>query len=467
MAPDAQDRQTQSLGTYRKPNWREMVWIGVAIAAVIGLLPETLYDVLVKRHGDAQVFFRSGWAVWSGFPLYQVTDHHGWHFHYMPAFAMVMGPFANAPPGATDLAWAMPYWLSIAVWYVIAAAATILAVELWARALAANSAITVAPGTDSPYWMLRLGPPLALVPYIAEGWVRGQPTALVMLLIMIFLMLLTMGRRSLAALALAAAILIKMFPAVFLLIPFLRRDWRTIGYAVLWTVVLLFVLPALLLGPATTVDLYRALWTERLQGLITDVVDPLVAAELSPWASDVVSIGATLGRAFGARPPADPNLLPAWADAAQWVFDAVFFVALVIAGHRRFWSLRSPQPDAPYAVLIAGALLLAALPAMLPVAQSHYWTQAMPLIAILVAETWRTSRTAKSPAWIVVWSGLAIAAYFTTGTQTPPLIERFFPSTLMMLIPLVVGVVVLWQRGGRGITRPVEAMPLSGQTSAA
>ena len=59
--------------------------------------------------GDVQVFFRAAWAVWTGYPLYQVIDHHGWSYHYPPIFAILMGPFADPLPGYPALPWALPF----------------------------------------------------------------------------------------------------------------------------------------------------------------------------------------------------------------------------------------------------------------------------------------------------------------------------------------------------------------------
>jgi hypothetical protein len=59
-----------------------------------------------------------------------------------------------------------------------------------------------------------------------------------------FLVFLSDGRRFAASTALSFAIAIKMFPAVFLLIPLLRGDVRTIAYTILSTAILLFALSA-------------------------------------------------------------------------------------------------------------------------------------------------------------------------------------------------------------------------------
>jgi hypothetical protein len=52
-------------------------------------LPMVVWKVVGLGQGDTQVFFRAGWAVWTGYPLYQIADHHGWTYHYPPTFALV------------------------------------------------------------------------------------------------------------------------------------------------------------------------------------------------------------------------------------------------------------------------------------------------------------------------------------------------------------------------------------------
>ena len=85
--------------------------------------------------GDVNVFFRAGWAVWTGYPLYQVTDQHGWTYHYPPTFALLMGPFANPLPDYLKPWWALPFPAAVVVWYLLNIVFLILAVHFWAVAL--------------------------------------------------------------------------------------------------------------------------------------------------------------------------------------------------------------------------------------------------------------------------------------------------------------------------------------------
>ena len=61
-----------------RPGRRE--WVAIAIVAVLTLLflPLVVWKTVWLGQGDVQVFFRAGWAIWTGYPLYEVADHHGW-----------------------------------------------------------------------------------------------------------------------------------------------------------------------------------------------------------------------------------------------------------------------------------------------------------------------------------------------------------------------------------------------------
>ena len=109
--------------------------IAIFAALTVLLLPVVLWKTVGLGQGDVQVFFRAGWALWTGYPLYEVTDHHGWTFHYPPTFALFMAPFANPLPDYPQPVWALPFAAAVAVWYVINAVGLFLALHVWANAL--------------------------------------------------------------------------------------------------------------------------------------------------------------------------------------------------------------------------------------------------------------------------------------------------------------------------------------------
>ncbi|PZA09611.1 DUF2029 domain-containing protein [Rhodopseudomonas palustris] len=392
------------------PRWRalsryEIVLIVVVAAALCVYLPIVVRRSAMQGFGDVQVFFRAGWAVWTGYPLYQVADHHGWTYHYPPTFALLMGLFAYPLEGFAKPNWALSLPVSVGVWYVISAIAMLAALDLWAKGLQRFAPQPLDQGGWNGWWLLRIGPLLALLPFFGDGLGRGQLSALVLLTMVAFLVLYVRGRIYMAACALAIGFTIKLFPLALLIFPVLRGDLRTVLATLGFSAVFLFVVPALCLGPSEVVTLYSAMWTEHLSGIMTGVPNPKIADEITFTSYDMLSIGAMLARiAAGGLPATDT--LPRFATAGQLGFDAVFLIALVWIGHGRFWRLNGPQPQPAEALLIGGAILAAALPVMLSVSQPNYVAFAAPLVAVVQFETWRrTGRVDVVPA-LVAWGGV-------------------------------------------------------------
>ena len=314
----------------RRPNRLETISMIAIAAALVIYLPILLHRT-ANNLGDVQVFFRAAWAVWTGYPLYQVVDNHGWSYHYPPTFAILMGPFADPLPGYPGLPWALPFSASVGIFYGLSIVAMVLAAHLWAKALEDHSGMALPQG-QTAWWALRITPVLVLAPYFGASFARGQPTTILILLICIFLKLYADRRVAVASAALALAIAIKIFPAALLIIPLLRRDIGTLVWTAAWCAVFLFALPALVLGIDATIELYRTLWIERLSGIAEGDLAARVAVEISPWSNDMVAFGSMLGRTFAAPAADTPYRLPEWAQMLQLVFDLV--IVALIAGAR-------------------------------------------------------------------------------------------------------------------------------------
>jgi len=392
------------------PRLRQLHWYETALIAAVVLALCLYLPIVVKRSaaqgfGDVQVFFRAGWAVWTGYPLYEVADHHGWTYHYPPTFALLMGWFANPLDGFPRPSWALSFPTSVATWYVISAVAMLAALDLWARGLERTAPQPLAQTDWNAWWLLRLGPLAALLPFFGDGLGRGQPSALVLLTMVAFLVCYLRGRIYLAACALAIGFTIKLFPLALLIFPVLRRDLRTVLATAGFSAVFLFVVPTLCLGPSAVLQLYGAMWTEHLSGILTGVPNAKIADEITFTSYDMLSIGAMLARiAAGGLPATDT--LPRFATLAQLAFDAGLVGALVVIGHGRFWRLRGPQPPPSEALLAGGAILIAALPVMLSVSQPNYVAFAAPLIAWLQFALWRRTGRVRAVPALVAWSAL-------------------------------------------------------------
>jgi hypothetical protein len=383
-------------------------WFAMTLVVVVALLflPIVVWKTVGHGQGDVQVFFRAAWAIWTGYPLYEVTDDHGWSYHYPPTFALLIGPFANPLPGHPQPLWALPYTVAVVVWYVLNFVCLTLSLHLWASALERYQSIERGLGFLRGPWLLRFGPLIALLPFVGDGLARGQPSAMLLLFIVGFFVLYVDNRVASAALVLALAVTIKVFPVVFAIVPLLRRDWTFLAWLAGWCGVLLVAVPVILLGPTATLDLYHALWTEHLSGIITGSMSSRTVDEVSPGAYATVSVGSVLariaaGRAFYSSP------LPGWASVAQYLFDAAVVAAVAIFGRSGFWNWRGAQPAAGYPTLVAGAVLMAGMPLMISVAKPNYVTFAVPLIAVFMIETWRRVGQQVVTAGMIGWMVIA------------------------------------------------------------
>lgn len=420
-----------AIATISHPGRRE--WFAGAFVTILTLsfLPLVMWKVIWLGQGDVQVFFRAAWAVWTGYPLYEVTDHHGWTYHYPPTFALFMGPFANPLSGHPQPSWALPFAAAVVIWYLSNAACLVLALHVWANALERHGPRIVKPGLLQGAWALRLGPLLALLPFIGDGLARGQPTPVLLLLVVVFLALYVERRPAAAAFAFALAITIKVFPIVLALFPVLRRDWKFTLWAAGWAALLLIGVPIVCLGPATTFDLYRTMFVEHLAGIVSGAMSTKVASEVSPGAYSSIGIGAVAARiaaggAFYSAP------LPAWASVFQLVFNVVVVVAVAALGRGGFWNLRDGQPTDGYPLLVAGAVLFAAIPLMISFAGPQYVTCAVPLMAVFMVESCRRGKDAVTGP-MIAWS---VAAWLSMIALELPWIwlKVIGPMTLALLL---------------------------------
>jgi hypothetical protein len=383
-------------------------WLAIALVAVVALLflPMVVWKTVWLGQGDVNVFFRAGWAVWTGYPLYQVTDQHGWTYHYPPTFALLMGLFANPLPDYLKPSWALPFPAAVVVWYLLNIVFLILAVHFWAVALERYRPFKSAAKFLSGEFWLRFGPVLAVIPFIGDGLARGQPTPLLLLLIVVFLILYAANHLRSAALVLGLAVAIKEFPLVLAILPLLRRDWKFIAWLGGWCIVLLVVLPAMCIGPSATLDLYRSMWTDHLAGILSGLISGKLIREVAPGGYDAVGIGAALAR-VAAGGPFETEALPAWASIVQYLFDVGVIAATAMLGLGGFWNWRGAQPAKGYPLLVAGAVLAAAIPLMVSVAKPNYISFVVPLLGVLLIERWRRDGDVGITAPMIGWASFA------------------------------------------------------------
>ncbi len=171
-------------------------------------------------------------------------------------------------------------------------------------------------------------------------------------------------------------------------------------------------LPAVCLGLATTLDLYRALFSEHLAGMASGLMSTKLASEVSPGAYSSVGVGAVAARIAAGR-AFYSFALPGWASALQFVFDAGVIAAVAILGRGGFWNLRGAQPADRYPILVAGAVLSAVTPLMIASSRPNYLTFAVPLMGVFLVEAWRRIGEQRITGPMIGW---ALAAWLSILT---------------------------------------------------
>src|SRR5207248_9605755 len=117
----------------------------VLVLVVFGAYTVKRSAYLSRRMGDLGCYVRAAWAVRAGEDLYAVPDDTRFHYNYPPLLAILMTPLADPPPGA-DSRGMVPFWVSVAVVYILSVGCLLLAVHLLAGALAAGAGVPVVPG---------------------------------------------------------------------------------------------------------------------------------------------------------------------------------------------------------------------------------------------------------------------------------------------------------------------------------
>ena len=146
------------------------------------------------------------------------------------------------------------------------------------------------------------------------------------------------------------------------------------------------------------------MWTDHLGGIITGAISAKLIREIAPGGYDAVSIGAALAR-VAAGQSFESAGLPIWASVVQCLFDVGIIAAIAILCLGGVWNWRGAQPAKP--LLVAGAVLIAAVPLLVSVAKPNYLAFVVPLIGVLTIERWRRDGHVGIIAPMVAWASFA------------------------------------------------------------
>jgi alpha-1,2-mannosyltransferase len=194
---------------------------------------------------DFTVYHEAGRAVLDGRNIYEVANPRGWVYQYLPVFSILMVP----------LALLSVFWASL-IWCLLSEA--MVAHTVW---LSVKMARRFWPEHRVPDAWLAAGVVALLAWPIISGIERGQASPLIAWLVTLAIWFVLQRRCWWSGAALAAAVVLKIFPA--LLLPFLawKRQWLALAAALVWLALLVWGVPSLVFGVRGNQALLRQWWT--------------------------------------------------------------------------------------------------------------------------------------------------------------------------------------------------------------
>ncbi len=342
------------------------------------------------------------------------------------------------------------FFFIVAIWYSASVLFVLLASHAVACTLEQTRLNTGLPSdrlARRRWWLLRLLPMVACIGSIGTDWSRGQVDIL-MLVVIALALYLAASRRDLASgFCLAFPATVKLFPPFLLLYPLWRRRWRMAAGVLIGLVSFLVLVPAVALGPARTIALYRH-WSEVLaKPALGKGMDKSRLTELTGMNStDNQSLLAAIHNwqfhrlARSDRP----------AEATQAERLAVYFVTILLLAGVAFAAQWRP-PSLPLDLLLLVGLLIGVALVVSPIVHNYYYLLMLPLIAALLQ-----FGLFRSPAVRTDWNVLLPLLLFMTTdlvARLPGIGGRLrewgFPLLSLFYLLVAAGVVLFRERETR------------------
>lgn len=438
----------------------EVVAVTLLGALVVGFGALTLVRSAyqISRKTDYGVYARAAWAVRAGGDLYRTADDNGWHYVYPPPFVLLFLPLADPPAGA-DRTGYLPYPAGVVIWYVVGLLLLGYALHTFA--------VVCLPGAvpwSRRWWYARLLPFDLCAGALGFTLARGQANILLVALLAAAFAAAMRSRPIRSGAWLAAAACLKVFPALLVLFPVARRQWRAaVGYAAA-VVVLLLVLPSLVWWPAGAMrENLRFLQLVVAPGLFDSAgmteQDKLLADELhNMTAKDSQSFVATLHYwrypEVATRPAAPDPDTRRW----HWLLGGLAILTTVAVGER----LRRRNPS-PADWLVFLGCLIAVMLLVVPVSHFHYYAIVTPFVAGLVCRS-----LAADPRGVIPdRQTLAVLLGWSLATSVPLLdfeiCERMRTAGVGPVATLLLWAVGLWTLARNADSPPEERPVVAGE----
>jgi len=430
----------------RLNRWERMgLALGGLLLVAFGTLITLRSAYMMNPKTDFQVYARAGWAVRSGGEIYDVIDNNGWHFAYTPVFAVAMVPLGDPYPFLPRDGY-LPFAASVAIWYLL----SVVAIGYAAHAFAGAVLPHLASGSRG-WWYARLVPLYFCIGSMGHTLGRGQVNTFVVALIAAGFASTTRGRRALGGAWLALAAIVKIIPALLVLVPLVRRDGRGLLGAAAAVALFVGVIPSLVWGPEKAMSLNADLARVVLGPVFDTHGDQVRAKELHGiGATDSQSVRAAAQAWLHPDPETRPTRAEPLANFAHLAVAAAMILATAVVGWRKLGP--SPADQLVFLGCACAVMLLAT-----PVSHMHYYAFAYPLVAGL----WLRSLAERPGSAIADRRTLLLLLGWSIATCVPlfpgPVFDRLRESGLGAAATLA-----LWAGGLHAIARsrqPVASTP--------
>lgn len=370
-------------------------------------------SALVDRiMGDGPIFLRAAWAVRAGEDPYKLTDHNGWHYNYPPFFAISLTPLADPPPWISRAGY-LPIALSISLFYKINLLALGLTIHALCRSLE-NLRPGLFPQWSRAWWYLRALPFLCCVVTIGHTLMRAQSNLIVLMWLSFYLCGILTSRNFWGGFSLSAAVSIKIFPALVIIQPLARLQWRTILGGAIGLTLFLILIPVLVMGPQATMRSYQSLGEAVLGPALGMAQDESRATELIQiTATDNQSLQAVIHNLRHPYLETKPNQV----DGLTRLL--AMGIGVAILGVLTVLILRKGEGDwERVRQVLLGQGLICLMLLMSPVGHSHYGVLLLPGITVLLWLSW-VAPNQVSFARVATLMGVVLVSQIIAAGQIP------------------------------------------------
>jgi alpha-1,2-mannosyltransferase len=421
------------------------------LTVVFGVIVEHRAVGLSECRSDLSIYLGAAWRVRAGTDPYDYENGQGSHYNYPPFLAILLTPLAMKPAGAAGLA--VPFALSVALWYLASVAALVFGVDQLASALEAtapDAAVRAQPQRCRRWWLLRLLPIIVCLPGIARTLSLGQVDLFVLALFCLTIAAAQRQQSWRAGLWLAAAICIKLIPAFLLLYPLRRCDVRWLAGCALGLAVGWGVIPTVVWGP-------QRAWAEQVRWVNLVVLPGLGLGQDHSRDEDLTSFTSVNSQSLVAilhnyqhpiylQRPAQPA---AWAKVTAMAIGGILTALTLLAA--------GPATGIWRTATVLGALVTVML-LLAPVCHPHYLCHWLPLVMALLAwDLERRQNRSIGPALVLLFAANVLSNVLTS-VFVP--LREFGLATGAGLALWGTALVALWCWQPDGRTQPVESKPV-------